>query len=441
MQGSGGYIGSRDKADTLVSFTRHVSSGKARFFHAAGIDFVMGRREGPFIWDAGGRVRLIDCHCNGGVYNLGHRNPELIGVLVDSLSRLDIGNHHLISEPRAALAEQLAALTPGNLAYTVFAVAGGEAIDLAVKVARGHTQRQKVISARGGYHGCTGLALAAGDEKFRAAFGPPLPGFGQVPFGDADALAAAVDEEVAAVILETIPATYGMPIASPGYFPAARELCDRSGAQLIIDEVQAGLGRTGRLWGIEHYGVAPDILVIGKGLSGGIYPMAATCFRAPLEAVFHPDPFIHISTFGGAEVGCPVASRVLEISSEPEFLAHVTELAVVFRDGFRELAARHGDVMVRLRQAGLMMGIELAHDAYGPLFTKAAFDHGLLSVYAGTYPRVAQLLPPLIIDRALAGEILERVDGALGQLRVMAGGRAPANGVQGGGDARTSHRT
>jgi hypothetical protein len=152
----------------------------------------------------------------------------------------------------------------------------------------------------------------------------------------------------------------------------------------------------------------------------GIYPMAATCFRAPLEAVFHADPFVHISTFGGAEVGCLVAQKVLDISAAPAFLANVTELAELFDLGFRELKTRHGDVLVGLRQKGLMMGIELAHEAYGPLFAKAAFDHGLLSIYAGNYPRVAQLLPPLIIEWALVGEILERVDGALAQIKRMA---------------------
>lgn len=413
------YVGAHPKDATLASFARHVSSGKARFFQGAGIDFVMGRREGPYIWDSNGQKRLIDCHCNGGVYNLGHRNPELIRVLAQSLGELDIGNHHLVSEQRAALAELLAQLTPGELTYTVFAVAGGEAIDLAIKIARGYTQRTKIISARGAYHGCTGLALAAGDEKFRGPFGPPAPGFTQVPFGDIAALAAAIDGATAAVILETIPATNGMTIAEPGYFPAVRQLCDGVNAQLIIDEVQSGLGRTGKLWGIEHHGVTPDIMVIGKGLSGGIYPMAATCFRAPLETVFHPDPFIHISTFGGAEVGCPVAQRVVAISSAPPFLQHVSELADLFRAGFRELQTRHGEVLVGLRQQGLMMGIELAQDAYGPLFTKAAFDQGLLAIYAGNYPRVVQLLPPLIIERPLVTEILERVDRALEQLRSM----------------------
>lgn len=413
-------VGARARDDVMAAFGRHVSSGKVRFFRSAGIDFVMGRREGPYIWDVSGEMRLIDCHCNGGVYNLGHRNPEIIQVLIESLGELDIGNHHLVSEQRAALAERLARLTPGGLPYTVFGVAGGEAIDLAIKMARGYTGRVRVISALGGYHGCTGLALAAGDDKFRAAFGPPLPGFSQVPFGDADALAASLDDETAAVILETVPATSGMPIPDPAYFPAVRQLCDRTGALLIIDEVQSGLGRTGRLWGIEHFDVVPDILVIGKGLSGGIYPMAATCFGERLESVFHPDPFVHISTFGGAEAGCPVAMKVLEISSTPDFLAHVSGLAETFADGFRVLAARHGEVLVGLRQVGLMMGVELAHRAFGPLFSRAAFDHGLLAVYAANNPQVAQLLPPLTIDRALATEIIERVDGALAQVGMMA---------------------
>jgi len=409
----------RGRDEIIAAFGRHVSSGKVRFFRAAGIDFVMGRREGPYLWDVDGETRLIDCHCNGGVYNLGHRNKQIIETLIASLAELDIGNHHLISEQRAALAEALARVTPGHLPYTVFAVAGGEAMDLAIKVARGYTRRTGILSAQGGYHGCTGLALAAGDSKFRAGFGPPLPGFVQVPFGDAEAIAAAIGDDTAAVVLETVPATAGMSIPDPAYFPAVRRLCDQAGALLIIDEVQAGLGRTGRLWGIEHFAVTPDILVIGKGLSGGIYPMAATCLAEPLESVFHRDPFVHISTFGGAEVGCPVALKVLEITSAPGFLAHVQELAAVFAAGFRELTPRHADLLVGLRQLGLMMGIELRHEAYGPLLTRAAFDHGLLAVYAGNDPRVVQLLPPLTIDVALAEEILARMDAALAQLRHM----------------------
>jgi putrescine aminotransferase len=406
-------VGARGKEETMALFARHVSSGKVDFFRSAGIDFALGRREGPYLWDLGGEKRLIDCHCNGGVFNLGHRNPKIIRALEASLRELDIGNHHLISEQRAMLANRLAQLAPGHLPYTIFGIGGGEAVDLAIKIARGYTGRVKVISAKGGYHGHTGLALATGDEKWRAPFGPPLPGFVQVPFDDGQALADAVDHDTAAIILETVPATYGMTIASEAYFPQVRQLCDERGALLIVDEVQTGLGRTGKLWGIEHFGVEPDIMVIGKGLSGGIYPMSATCFREEYEAVFHPDPFIHISTFGGAEVGCPVALRVLEISSDATFLDHVQEMAAVFTTGFARLREGHPQILVGLRQLGLMMGIEFVNEGCGPLFSKAAYDAGFLSIYAYNNPTVAQFLPPLTIDHSLAEEALERVDQAL----------------------------
>jgi putrescine aminotransferase len=410
------------KAQTLDLFRRHVSSGKVAFFEAAGIDFVLGRRDGAYLWDLAGDTRLIDCHCNGGVFNLGHRHPEIVATLMSSMTELDIGNHHLISAQRAALAQRLAQLAPGELSYTVFGVGGGEAIDLAIKLARGYTGRTNIISAKGGYHGHTGLALAAGDAQYRAPFGPPAPGFFQVPFNAIAALEKAVDGNTAAVLMETVPATFGILVPDTNYFRYVRELCDRHGALLIIDEVQSGLGRTGRLWGIEHFGVAPDVMVIGKGLSGGLFPITATCFRPELETVFQRAPFIHISTFGGAEVGCPVALKVLELSSDPAFLRRVGEIARLFQTGFRSLRAAHPAVLVGLRQLGLMMGIELVHPQLGPLFTKAAFDHGLLAIYANNDPRVVQLLPPLIVDRALADEILDRVDQALGTLERIAGG-------------------
>jgi acetylornithine/succinyldiaminopimelate/putrescine aminotransferase len=213
-----------------------------------------------------------------------------------------------------------------------------------------------------------------------------------------------------------------MMVPDPGYFAQVREVCDRQGALLIIDEVQSGLGRTGRLWAIEHFSVAPDIMVIGKGLSGGLYPVTATCFRAELEVVFQRAPFVHISTFGGAEVGCPVALKVLEISSDPGFLAHVGAMADLFADGFKDFRAQHPSTLVGLRQLGLMMGIELADQQLGPLFTKAAYDHGLLAVYANNDPRVVQLLPPLIIEEELVYDILARVEQALGTLERMVAG-------------------
>lgn len=410
-----------DKNQIFDLFAQHVSSGKAAFFKSVDISFIPGKREGAYIYDTEGDKKVIDCHCNGGVFNLGHRNPEIIRTLKQGLDHLDIGNHHLISEKRAALAGALADLAPGNLEYTVFGVSGGEAIDLAIKVARGYTKKNRVISAKGGYHGHTGLAIAAGDEKYRAPFGAPAPGFVQIPFNDLGALEEAIDADTAAVIYETIPATAGMAIPSPEFYRGVRDLCDRSGVLMILDEVQTGLGRTGKLWAIQHFNVKPDIMVIGKGLSGGIYPITATCFKKEFETVFHKDPFIHVSTFGGSEVGCVVALRTLEISSNPSFLSHVREMAELFREGFVALKGKHPALLVGLRQLGLMMGIEMADERCGPLFTRAAYENGLLSVYANNDTRVAQLLPPLIIERPLAEEILERVDKSLGLVEKMSG--------------------
>ncbi len=404
---------SSTKQNAIEAFRYHVSYGKVAFFQKYGLDFVLGRREGCYLWDIDGVKRLFNLHCNGGVFNLGHRNRELMDLLKESLEDFDIGNHHLISKARADLASFIARLMPGDLDYTVFGVGGGEAIDLAFKVARAHTGRQKIISAQGGYHGHTGLAMAAGDEKYRKPFGPQAPGFVQVPFGDGDALTSAVDKDTAAVILETVPATLGVVIPTKTYLQQVRETCNEQGTILILDEVQTGLGRTGKLWAFEHFDIEPDIVVLGKGLSGGLYPISATVLRRSIEAVFHEDPFIHVSTFGGSEIGCQIAKRVLEISSEPAFLEHVNRIAAQFEEGIEALMGKHPQFLVGLHQLGLMMGLELTDEMSGPILTKTAYDNDLLMVYANNDPSVCQFLPPLVMDLDLVDWVLERLDKAL----------------------------
>jgi len=407
--------GNLPKNLVIEKFSQHVSSGKAEFFSQAGIDFVTGKREGIFIYDLQGK-QLINCHCNGGVFNLGHRNPRVIAALERALTKLDIGNHHLMSEPRAILAERLSAISPGDLNRVIFGVSGGEAIDMAIKLARAHTGRARVISALGGYHGHTGLALAAGDEQYRKPFGPLSPGFSQVPFGDLEALESALDKDTAAVIFETIPATLGIMIPPEGFFPGVRRLCDQFGAVMIQDEVQTGLGRCGTVWGIDSYDVVPDIMVCGKGLSGGIYPITATLYREHLNPFIHANPFIHISTFGGAEVGCYVALEVLNILEEPGFLEHVRQMAALFKQGFVGLCEQHTRVLVEARQQGLMMGLKLADPNYGPLFTRIGFDAGLLAIYANNDPSAVQILPPLIIEAENVKQVLGILDGMLATL-------------------------
>lgn len=406
--------------DTIITrFARHVSSGKAEFFARVGIDFIFGKREGIYVWDVSGQKKLIDCHCNGGVFNLGHRNARIIAALQRALQELDIGNHHFISEHRALLAERLAAMCPGDLKRMVFGVGGGEAIDLAIKLARGYTGRPKVISARGGFHGHTGLALAAGDEQYRKPFEPLAIGFVQVPFGDLAAIEAAIDDQTAAVIFETIPATLGMVIPAEDFFLGVRKLCDRYGAVMIIDEVQTGLGRCGAVWGIDTYGVVPDILVTAKGLSGGLYPMSATIYRDPLDSFLRENPFIHISTTGGAEVGCYAALEVLNILQEPGFLEHVRQMAAFFHEGLNGLKQRHPEVLVEVRQRGLMMGLKWVSEMCGPLMTLAGFQHGLLIIYANHDQSVSQFLPPLTIQEKEAQQTLEILERMITWLKGM----------------------
>ncbi len=404
---------SPQKSKAIQQFRQHVSSGKARFFEKYGMDFVMGHREGPWLWDMDGKKRLYNLHCNGGVFNLGHRNKELIELLRNSVENYDIGNHHLMSRTRAELAAELARLMPGDLNYTVFGVGGGEAVDLAFKVARAYTGKTRIISARGGYHGHTGLALAAGDVKYRAPFGPSAPGFQQIPFNDISALKTALDKDTAAVILETIPATLGIAIPHVTYLQEVRALCDSNETLLIMDEVQTGLGRTGKLWGFEHFDIIPDMVILGKGLSGGLYPISATVLRQDLESVFHEDPFIHISTFGGSEIGCILAKRVLELSSAPDFLNKVNRLSERFAGEMEALQKKHHSILKGLRRLGLMMGLELADELSGPLLTKTAYDNDLLIIYANNDTSVCQFLPPLVMDEGDIDFIIRQLDKAL----------------------------
>ena len=179
---------------TYTAYGEHISPGKVSLYRSLGLSLVMGTRGGATFTDAYSGERMYNCHCNGGVYNLGHRNPRVLSAVRDALEAFDIGNHHLVSGMRAKLADRLSASTDGALPGVIFGVGGGEAMDLALKAARGVTGRQGIVSAKGGYHGHTGLSVAAGDPEYRDPFGPNLPDFVQVPFDDLEALEAAVDD-------------------------------------------------------------------------------------------------------------------------------------------------------------------------------------------------------------------------------------------------------
>jgi len=396
-----------DREATEAAYQRHVNAGKVAMYRQLGLSVVMGSRSGASFNDAWHDRRFFNCHCNGGVFNLGHRHPEIVETLRQALDVLDIGNHHLISGWRAKLAERLAATTGGLLPGVVFGVAGGEAIDLAIKIARAGTSRHTIISACGGYHGHTGLALAAGDPEFRDPFGPNPPGFLQIPFNDPATLDTTIDDSCAAVLLEPVPATLGMPIADQGYFEGVQSLCRDRGTKLIIDEVQTGLGRTGRVWAYQHYDFEPDMVVTGKGLSGGLYPISATLMTRELHSFFDTHPHIHISTFGGAELGCAVALKVLDIIEAPGFLARVETLSARFAEGLAGLP-------VTLRRLGLMMGLAFSEEGGGMAAAAALYEAGVFAVWANNDPKVLQFLPPLVLSDDEANDLILRIRAALG---------------------------
>ncbi len=410
---------SEDKKQVIKLYKDHVSSGKVDFYNKYKMDFVMGYREGSRLFDIDGKKEIYNLHSNGGVFNLGHRNKEIVNLLKEQLNFYDIGNHHLMSKPRADLAVKIAQLMPGDLDYSIFGVSGGEAIDLALKIARAYTKRKKIVSVEGGYHGHTGLSVQTGDDQYKAPFLLDSSDFLQIPFNDLEALQNVLDQDVATVILETIPATLGMPLPKEGYLKKVKELCENNGSLLILDEVQAGLGRTGKLWAFEHFNVIPDIVVLAKGLSGGIYPISATVIDKKLESVFHNDPFIHISTSGGAELGCMVALKVLEITSEKSFLQHVNNISDLFYIELRELQKRHQSFFKGIRRLGLMMGLELKDVMAGPVMTKAAYDNDLLIIYANNDTSIVQFLPPLVMDEKDIKYIIKQLDIAFNEARVL----------------------
>lgn len=403
-----------DKKQVLDMAREYVCPGKIDTFGQIGVDLVIGQRQGPYLHDMDGR-RLIDLHINGGTFSLGHRNPELIEVLKAALDEVDIGNHHFASQARSLLAQKLAQKTPGNLHYTVFASGGSEAVDVAVKTARWATKRRKIVSLDKGYHGSTGISGNVGDwqnMEFFLSRGSKQD-YEHVPFNDLAAMEAILSkEQTAALIMETIPATYGFPLPEEGYLSEVRRLCDKYGALYIADEVQTGLGRTGDLWGVDTFGVVPDILVTGKGLSGGIYPISATVIAEQYGGWLTENGFGHISTFGGAEPGCHVASRVLDICSDPALLASVRRHAVLLGDGFVQLQSRY-PFLKEIRQCGLVIGLQYDDPMGAVSMCKALYENGVWAMIAGFDYSVMQCKPWLYLDRPLIDDILTRFETAL----------------------------
>lgn len=397
------------REQTLALHEKYLSKYKIPLYKEFNWDVIEGKREGVFFWDLNGK-RYFDCHTCGGTYSLGHRNPEVVAAVKNAVDTLDLGNHHLVSTERSLLAKNLvesAGVTASGeeMGRVVFASGGGDAMDFAFKMARGYTGKQKILCLDGGYHGHTGLAMGAGDEKYTKAWNYVPPNFVKVPWDDLGCIEKYFDEDTAAVSLETIPATLGMTIIPRGVLQHIREVTRKHNILMILDEIQTGCGRTGRTWAFQHYGIMPDIFATAKSFSGGMIASAATVYRDEMERVFAENPLIHFSSFGGNEIACAASEVVLRKSTDKDFLTHVNEIAAYFREEFEKLA-EETDKVVGLRQLGLFQAIEYKDVATCIAAVERLNKNGVFCLFSNNDRISSQFMPPLVIAREEAEELM-----------------------------------
>ena len=359
-------------------------------------------------------TRYLDLGAGIAVNVLGHANPDLVAALTEQAGKIwHVSNLYHIPQ-QEKLADLLVEATFADTCF--FTNSGTEAAELAIKMVRkywsdaGQPERTRILTFEGAFHGrSTGAIAAAGSEKMTAGYGPLMPGFQSLPWGDLDALRAAMGEDTAAVMLEPLQGEGGIRPLPDADLREIRALCDKTGALLVLDEVQCGMGRTGKLFAHEWAGIAPDIMMVAKGIGGG-FPLGAVL--ATEQAARAMVVGTHGSTYGGNPLACAVGIRVMEIVADPAFLAEVGRKAGLFRQKLESLVAAHPDVFESVRGQGLMLGLK-CKIAPGDLVA-AGYGQHLLTVPAAD--NTLRLLPPLNISDDEIAEAVARLDRAAGSL-------------------------
>ncbi len=356
---------------------------------------------GAQVWDEAGRA-YIDCVGGHGVAIVGHCNPAVVEAIRQQAGRLITCPEIFYNDVRAQLLERLVAIAPDGLGRAYLCNSGAEAIEAAIKFARLSTGRPGIVAAMRGFHGRTlGALSATWEPKYRDPFLPLVPGFSHVPYNKLEALEQAVDENTAAVLLEVVQGEGGVNLGQGDYLRGAQEMCQRKGALLIIDEVQTGFGRTGKLFACQHYDLQPDLLALAKGIAGGL-PMGAVLMG---ERIANINPGVHGSTFGGNPLTCAAALATIAYILEQDLPGQAARKGAWALERLRRIPAR---LIREVRGLGLMIGIELRQKVTP--YLKALMDEGVLALPAGT--TVLRLLPPLVIteeELAQACAAIERV--------------------------------
>lgn len=372
--------------------------------------------QGSILKDILGR-EYIDCLGGYGIFSAGVNHPTIVKAVTTQMQRMALNSQELLEPWRGALGRLLAEVTPGDLQNSFFINNGTDAVEGAIKLARLYTKRHTFISTLSGFHGKSlGSLSLMGKAMFREPFQQGLQDVFFVPYGDADALeqefvrADAVGTRIAGVVLEPVQGEAGGVVPPDDYFPRARELCTRYGALLIADEVQTGMGRTGKLWGVDHWDVAPDILCLGKSLGGGVMPLSAFISTAKIWEVMIPNPIIHSTTFGGNPLACAAGMAALEVTLGEDLPGQAAKKGELVLKALRELKSRYPSVLKEVRGRGLLIGMEFHAQEIGWKVASGLFKRGVL--VAGTYAnaRVIRLEPALGIDEKLLLEMLNRLE-------------------------------
>ncbi len=398
----------------LDEYRRYFPSALVDEMRATGRDIVESERDGAFIYDENGK-RYIDCITSGSVYNLGRRPRAIISALKKAVRRTDQGNFPMISLEKAALAARVAAFSPAGLECVVFSVTRGESVDFACKLARGFTERTEIVTVDGSWFGQTGFALSLSDRADREMYGPLIPDVVTIPFGDYASAEKTVSEKTAAVVIEPLQAENGCRAAYPEYLRGLRRICDRSGTVLVFDETQSGLGRCGKKFYLEHSGVVPDVLVIGEALGAGVFPIAATVFTKKLNRFMNAHPLIHLSTFGGSDLGCMAAIAAIELYEKLKPWDNAEMMGRRLRDGLERMVKGRRSAGT-VRGSGLLQAIDMGTAEKARAFCRAAARRGLLVMPGAVDTSTVIFRPSLLITSIQVNAILEAAEKAAGAL-------------------------
>ncbi|MDQ3812999.1 MAG: aspartate aminotransferase family protein [Armatimonadota bacterium] len=385
-------------AATIADFEQHVNPGWASLVRFMGLDAFEAEAHGCRVIDSHGR-EFLDCLGGVGTMSVGHSHPRVVAAVKAQLDKMAFSSRLLFNGPQTRLAKKLAEITPGDLQYSFFCNSGTEAIEGAIKIARMCTGRTRLVSSHGSFHGKTMGALSvSGREKYKTPFVPLIPDCIQVPFNDIAALENAVDGTVAAVILEPIQGEGGIIVPDDDYLRVARALCNEHGALLILDEVQTGLGRTGKLWGCDWSEVAPDLMTLAKALSGGCVPIGAIVGTPRTWTIWQDNPVIHSSTYGGNPLACTAGLAAIEVIEEENLVERSQVQGDKLMNAIRDTQRRYPQCIKELRGRGLMIGVEFTHEDVGGLAIAGLVGRNVLAAYTLNNPKVMRFEPPLIIS-------------------------------------------